>query len=547
MLVIALAGCRKPRKRIYTKEQQRQIQTAILDAAPTPQIPINAVFDQKIRLIGIDLNKREVAAGTPFVVTWYWESLVDMSGGWKVFVHFEGPGKRSTHDHDPVGELYPIARWKAGEIIKDVQKISVNADFNIASAKLFAGIFDAAAWKDRQANVRMKVVNPGEVKTRVDRDGRIEVAEIKIKGGKAGAGRSKTDKRPRRYTALKPTEALVLDGKLNEPSWSAAAYMRPFVTPSGGRLRSEQLTRAKVLWDERYLYVGFSCPDKDIYNDQKGRDATLWKQDVVEVYLDPGADGKDYVELQVSPTGEVFDALFTSRRKPDWPTAAKALTMSGLVAKVHAEGTVNERGGDPDSSWQVEIAIPWTDVPGVSGPPKDGESWRMNLYRIELPRGKTPGFMGAWAPAGGDFHNVDAFGSVQFSKREAKARKPAPSKVRRAPGVVLPKRPGAAAPKGVQAQPGAKAKQPVQNVPTPGGAKAAPAVPVEPGKSGAPGAVLDLKRKASMATKAATAKVKAAGAAMPSAGVLKPAPGKLVMPKKLPTIVTTPKTVPVTK
>ena len=42
------------------------------------------------------------------------------------------------------------------------------------------------------------------------------------------------------------------------------------------------------------------------------RDDTLWKSDVVEVYLDPGGDTKDYVELQFNPKNAIFDAIFKS-------------------------------------------------------------------------------------------------------------------------------------------------------------------------------------------------------------------------------------------
>src|SRR5688572_8318048 len=112
---LALAGCRKPRQRAFTKDQERTISAALLTTAPTPQFPINAIFDGKVRLIGVDLDKREVRPGDAFTVTWYWECLAEAGGDWKIFVHLEGPGKRSTHDHGPVGELLPIGAWKAGQ------------------------------------------------------------------------------------------------------------------------------------------------------------------------------------------------------------------------------------------------------------------------------------------------------------------------------------------------------------------------------------------------------------------------------------------------
>ena len=48
-----------------------------------------------------------------------------------------------------------------------------------------------------------------------------------------------------------------------------------------------------------YLYAGFVAKDPDIFSEFKA-DSTLWKQDCIEVYLDPGVTHRDYVELKFS-------------------------------------------------------------------------------------------------------------------------------------------------------------------------------------------------------------------------------------------------------
>ncbi|MEC9071403.1 MAG: carbohydrate-binding family 9-like protein, partial [Myxococcota bacterium] len=268
-------------------------------------------------------------------------------------------------------------------------------------------------------------------------------------GDKAGKG-SKGASSERKYTAFSVESPLTVDGALTESPWKRARATRAFVSPRGKGLTASWNTSAKMLWDTQNLYVGITCRDDDIWNDLKGRDATLWEQDVVEIYLDPGSDGQNYVELQVAPTGEIFDAVFTSRRKPQWPEAAKALHMSGLNARIGAAGSVNARDDEVvDRSWVAEIAIPWTDIPGVSGPPADGTIWSVNLYRIDGKSPKRGPFMAAWSPAGGDFHNTSGFGSVTFKKKRsvkpaaaapkapAKPTQPAPA----ATGSVPPKVP----------------------------------------------------------------------------------------------------------
>lgn len=442
---LALAGCNKPRKSVLTKEQTTQLRDAILTSMPTPQKPVGVIFDQAVELIGVDLSSEKVKPGDTLEVTWYWKAHKAAPGGWMVFVHLEAPGKKRTlHDHHPVGELYPIDKWEAGQIIKDVQRIKVDKEFPGGVARVFVGIFDEKAWNEARQNKRMKVTNKDEVKVPVGNDDRIEAFRVTIDGKKgAAAAASRDKKRPaavsaaKRYTARKVDEALTIDGKLEERAWRGARPTQAFLTPDGRRLNATQLTQARIVWDDTNLYFSFVCRDDDIYNDLTGRDNTLWEQDVVEIYLDPGADGKDYVEIQVSPKEEIFDAVFTSRRRPKWEEAAPALTLN-MTAKVTSKGSVNVRDdGTPDQLWTVEIAIPWKDLPGVDGPPDNGAIWGANLYRID---GKSPtrgAFYAAWSPVADegkptDFHNTGRFGKLIFSSA-------APPGVRRAPN---PREPG---------------------------------------------------------------------------------------------------------
>lgn len=474
LAILALAalvatGCNKPRKRVLTKEQTSKIQSAILTEAPTPKFPVGANFDGVVELVGVDLSSPTVKVGSPFTVTYYWKVLKDMPKGvWKIFVHFELPGKkRTTHDHQGVNELLPLNKWKAGQIIKDEQRITVHKDFQNGGAKLYVGIFDEAAWKEQKQNVRMKIINKDKIKNATGADHRVEVVTVNLTGSKAKAAKAgKARPAAKRYTAVKWTgEApIVIDGKLNEPGWRAARPTPAFGTPSGQRGDLKLLTQARMTWDDKFLYVGFTTRDKDIFSDRKGRDAKLWERDCVEIYLDPGADGRDYVELQISPNGDIFDAHFSTRRKPNWPDAAKRLTLNSMVAKISMDGTPNKQD-DTDRQWTVETAIPWAELPGVSGPPKEGETWAVNLYRIDAgtPGGRTTHL--SWTAAGGDFHNLAGFGKVTFS-----AKAPA----RRQPRLL---------------NPGARPK-PSSRVPTPGAKPGVPAVkPAVPGaKPAVPGA-----------------------------------------------------------
>ncbi len=411
---LVMVGCRKPRKFVLTKEQQQQIQEALLEKVPEVEHPVGALFDGGVRLVGVDLEKDAVKPGQRLKVTWVWEVVEDLPpGDWMIFVHFEHPGKkRTTHDHQAVGELHPVNKWKKGDVIRDEQTLDVAKDFPGGPARLYVGLFDEGAWRDRRENIRMKVTNGSEPTVNLDKEGRLHAATVKI-DGKPGRTSAATHTKARSHRVYRAASSPVIDGKLDEVLWRSARPTAPFVQPHGQVLSPKWTTQGRLLWDDQNLYVGLSGRDDDVTNTNTTHDSTLWEQDVFEVYLDPGSDGKEYIELQVTPTGAVFDALFVTHRKPRWQDAAK-YEITGLEAKAFAEGTVNDASGAPDKKWSVEIKIPWASLPGMSGPPKAGDEMAANLYRIDLKTSSRAGFMGAWSPAGGDFHNTTGFGKLTF-------------------------------------------------------------------------------------------------------------------------------------
>lgn len=181
--------------------------------------------------------------------------------------------------------------------------------------------------------------------------------------------------------------------------------------PSLGLRRSQdggpcrQPTEVRVAHDERALFVRFECHDRDIWATYTTRDAPLWEEEVVEVFLAPGPeDPKEYVEIEVNPLGAVFDARVLS---PD----GKRETMRVETAW-NASLTASTDRPAP-GLWTVELTIPWTDL--CAGPPPP--VWRGNFYRIERPRDGAHEFS-SWSPTFADppdFHRPARFGRLVLS------------------------------------------------------------------------------------------------------------------------------------
>lgn len=126
------------------RRNQNYLADAILDTPPRPQHPVNVNFDDRIELLGIDLDlphEGYVGPGERFGITWYFRVLAPVPGSYKPFVHIDGPGQRINGDHDPVDGRYPVRLWEPGDIVVDRQQLSVPANYQRGNLTIYMGFF----------------------------------------------------------------------------------------------------------------------------------------------------------------------------------------------------------------------------------------------------------------------------------------------------------------------------------------------------------------------------------------------------------------------
>jgi hypothetical protein len=215
-----------------------------------------------------------------------------------------------------------------------------------------------------------------------------------------------------RYLVKRTTGPITVDGQLDEPSWRAAASTGPFWLNDGSGPASSRV-EAKLLWDDQNLYFAFDCDDPDLFATMKQRDEHLWEEEAVEMFIDPDGDGKNYLELQVNPLGTFLDIFILT---PVVPIPYESYTISAKWA-VKTGGSVND-SSDPDKGWSAEVALPLKEaVTAAHLPPKEGDKWRLGLYRIER-RPFTE--LIAWSPTlNRSFHTPARFGEITFSMQKA--------------------------------------------------------------------------------------------------------------------------------
>ena len=220
---------------------------------------------------------------------------------------------------------------------------------------------------------------------------------------------------PRRVVVPKLQGPLTVDGNLNEPVWTKAAVLSPFVLNDGSGPEREK-TAVRLWYDDSALYLGWTCTDADIQATFTARDSKFWEEEVAEFFVTAGSLER-YFELQWNPLGGVFDAIISNKMNQsgvstnftgDWSFTAK-----GMKSAVQLKGTAGN-SSDKDEMWQAEVIIPFADLGEAA--PKPKAVWRANFYRFNRTKGQEPELL-SWSPTRlPGFHQPARFGYLEFGE-----------------------------------------------------------------------------------------------------------------------------------
>ncbi len=198
---------------------------------------------------------------------------------------------------------------------------------------------------------------------------------------------SALDAPPPMMAAGRTPSAPEIDGDVTDSEWRFAAATTGFVNLADANLAEVQ-TIVRVMWDDARLYVAFELPmDAEALprTSVMERDAGVWADDSIEVYLLPEGGGEaDIRQMVGNSAGTIFDRRGAEKAwDADWEFKNRV-----------------ERG-----HWSAELSVSWDEL-GVATPA--GETWRVQFAR-------SAGVHTAWAYTVRGYNNPPLWGHLHFA------------------------------------------------------------------------------------------------------------------------------------
>ncbi len=233
---------------------------------------------------------------------------------------------------------------------------------------------------------------------------------------------------PKGYVCYRTIQPLAIDGKMDDTAWKHAPWTDYFADIEGDKKPLPRFhTRAKMLWDDNYLYIGAELEEPHVWGTLTQHDSVIFQDNDFEVFIDPDWDNHEYYEIEMNALNTEWDLRLVKPYRDGGP-ALNEWEIPGFRSAVHINGTLNNPN-DTDTGWTLEMAIPWTvlkEFANRPSPPLNGDQWRINFSRVEwlvdIIDGKyhkvpnKPEDNWVWSPQGYiDMHRPETWGFVQFS------------------------------------------------------------------------------------------------------------------------------------
>jgi hypothetical protein len=129
------------------EKNQNPLSRIVLPTPPKPQHPLEAVFEDKLAVLGYDIVDGSgklvdhVAPGKKYHMKTYFKVLAPMQSEWDMFIHIDGYHRRHNGDHKVCEGKYPMSLWLKDDIVMDDHEFSLEPNFTPGAYTLWFGFF----------------------------------------------------------------------------------------------------------------------------------------------------------------------------------------------------------------------------------------------------------------------------------------------------------------------------------------------------------------------------------------------------------------------
>jgi hypothetical protein len=216
------------------------------------------------------------------------------------------------------------------------------------------------------------------------------------------------------YTVCKTGRPVPADATWESPSWAAAKplELRHFM---GEEPLHFPRTQARLLYDDRFLYVIFRVEDRYVRAVAREHQGPVWRDSCVEFFFTPGPDpAAGYFNLEMNCGGTMLMRFQKVPRNGRWiePEDLDTIRVSRMMPRI-----VDPEIAEP-VVWSVSYRLPVEMLGRYCSRlqrPASGVTWRANFYKCGDDT-SHPHWL-TWAPVRHpepDFHRPEYFGILVF-------------------------------------------------------------------------------------------------------------------------------------
>jgi cellulose/xylan binding protein with CBM9 domain len=203
------------------------------------------------------------------------------------------------------------------------------------------------------------------------------------------------------------TEDFRITGEGSTVNWNNAEW---FVLTQRNRTNVDYQTEVKLLYSDSGIYCLYRCEDRKITATLKEDFLDLYNEDVVEAFFWTDESVPIYFEYELSPLNYELPILVPNIKGKffGW----RPWHYEGSRRTRHA-AHIN-KNGEAITSWTAEFFIPYSLLTPMNNvPPKKGNQWRANFYRIDYDKDVITW---QWQLVQNEnFHDYEKFGAIIFN------------------------------------------------------------------------------------------------------------------------------------